>query len=216
MRAEQTSARPGADGPAADPVIEGWARLLTWLVVVIVAGFAVVLPFAGLLLALAAAAYLHAGDSYARRHDGGLLRMLAGPLNSPLDLARGTAYALLTLPYAAVFAVLVPMAVMAGAAVHVEVAPLVGAGWGAGAAAGALLAAPGVRAPRRQLIGLFTSVAKEPNRIALAGVVLCVLALVSVAGAIVLQPRLAPMYELKNSIVQSLSHFQQSVRRHVP
>jgi hypothetical protein len=37
-----------------------------------------------------------------------------------------------------------------------------------------------------------------------------------VAGAIVLQPRLAPMYELKNSIVQSLSHFQQSVRRHVP
>src|SRR5262245_50150475 len=110
MRAEQTSAHPPTD-PAVEGWVEGWARLLTWLVVVIVAGFAVVLPFPGLLLALAVASYLRAGDAYARRDGGGLLRMLAGPLNSPLDLVRGVAGALLTLPYAAVFAVLVPMAV---------------------------------------------------------------------------------------------------------
>lgn len=196
----------------ADAVVQGWARLLAALVVVIVVGVTVVLPFGGLLLALATASYLRAGDLHARRHGSGLLRLLAGPLNSPLDLLRGAAGTLLSVPYAAVVAVVVPIAVMAVAAVRVEVAPLVGAGWGAGAAAYVLLAAPGVRAPCRQLVRVFTALAREPRGIAVAGVVLCVLALAAAAGAIVLHPRFAPLYELKNSLVQSLSHIQRAMR----
>jgi hypothetical protein len=38
---------------------------------------------------------------------------------------------------------------------------------------------------------------------------------VAVAGAIVLQPRFSPIYELKNSIAQQLSQFQHSARRHM-
>jgi hypothetical protein len=213
MRAE---VRSRADESAADAVVVGWARLFTALVVVIAVGFAVVLPFPGLLLAPAAASYLRASDLHARRHGGGLLRLLAGPLNSPLDLLRGLARTLLSLPYAAALAVAVPMAVMAASAVRVEVEPVVGAGWGAGAAAFVVLAAPGVRVPRRQLVRVFITLGREPRWIAVLGVVLCVLALAAAAGAILLRPTFAPMYELQNSVTQSLSHFQHSVRRHVP
>ncbi|MGH3378314.1 MAG: hypothetical protein ACRDP6_26685 [Actinoallomurus sp.] len=217
MTSDETPAVPLrlADEQAADAVVEGWSRLFAYLLVAIVAGFTVVLPFFGLVLALATASYLRAGDLHTRRHRGGLLRLLAGPLAVPLDLVRGLLGTLVCLPYAAALAVVVPMLVMSGAAVDVQVEPLVGAAWGAGAAAYVLLAAPGIAAPRRQLIRVFTAFADEPRRIAVAGVLLCALALAAVAGAIVLRPTFTPMYELENSIAQQLSEFQHSVHHHV-
>jgi eukaryotic-like serine/threonine-protein kinase len=219
MTPDETNVTPSrrlADTDTAEAVVEAWSRLLSYLVIATVVGVTVVFPFFGLLLALAAASYLRAGDLHARRHEGGsLLRLLAGPLTVPLDLVRGTAGTLVSLPYAAVFAVAVPLLIMTAAVVHVQVAPLVGAAWGAGAAAYVVLAAPGVRAPRRQMVRVFTAFADQPRRIAVAGVLLCVLALVAVAGAIVLQPRFSPIYELKNSIAQQLSQFQHSARRHM-
>jgi hypothetical protein len=198
-----------------DAVIEGWSRLFAYLVIAIVVGFTVVMPFFGLLLALAGASYLRAGDLHARRHGGGLLRALAGPLTAPFDLVRGAIGTLVSAPYAAVVAVVVPLLVMSGAAADVQVPPLVGAAWGAGAASYVLLAAPGIRTPRRHLVRVFTAFAGDPRRIAVAGVLLCALALAAVAGAIVLQPSFSPMYELENSIAQELSHYQHSVYRHV-
>jgi hypothetical protein len=218
MTSDETHAAPVrrlVDEHATDAVVEGWSRLFAYLIVAIVAGFTVVLPFFGLVLTLAAASYLRAGDLHTRRHRGGLLRLLAGPLTTPLDLIRGGLGTLVTLPYAAVLAVAVPLLVMFGAAADVEVEPLVGAAWGAGGAAYVLLAAPGIAAPRRQLVRMFTALAGEPRRIAVAIVLLCVLALAAVVGAIVLRPSFAPMYELENSIAQKLSQFQHSVHRHL-
>ncbi len=200
---------------AMDPVIEGWSRLFSYLLIAVLAAFAVILPFAGLVLAIAAASYLRAGDVHARRHGRSLLRLLAGPLTSPFDLVRGAAGTVVSLPYAAVPALLVPLAAMSTTAVRVQITPLVGAAWGAGAAAYAILAAPGVRAPRRQLFRVFTGFAQGPRVIATISVLLCALTLVSVACAIVLHPEFAPMYELKNSIAQQLANFQHSVRRRV-
>src|SRR3569833_1602835 len=217
MASDETHAVPAhrrADDDAADAVIEGWSRLFAYLVVAIVAGFTVVLPFFGLLPTLAGAPYLRAGDAHHRRHGGGLLRSLAGPLTTPLDLVRGVAGTLLTVPYAAVFAVAVPMLVMVATVADVEVAPVVAAAWGAGAAAYVLLAAPGVRTPRRHLVRVFTVFADDPRRIAAAGVLLCVLGLGAVAGAIVLQPSFTPMYELENSLAQVLDHFQHAMHRY--
>ena len=215
MTQDETDAagRPGRG--TVDAVVEGWSRLFSYLIVAIVAAFAVILPFPGIVLAIASASYLRAGDVHARRHGASLLRLLAGPLTTPLDLVRGTAGTLISLPYAAVPAVVVPLAAMATAALHIQVDPLVGAAWGAGAAAYVILAAPGVRAPRRQLFRIFTAFAQGPRRIAAAGVLLCALTLVSVACAIVLHPEFAPMYELKNSIAQELASFQRSMRRTV-
>lgn len=217
MTPDETHAVPAhglADEHAADAVVEGWSRLFAYLLVAIVTGFTVVLPFFGLVVALGAASYLRAGDLHVRRHRSGLLRLLAGPLTAPLDLVRGTLRTLVTLPYAAVLAVAVPLLVMLGAAADVQVDPLVGAAWGAGAAAYVLLAAPGIAAPRRQLVRVFTAFADDPRRIAVAGVLLCALALAAVAGAIVLRPSFSPMYELENSIAQQLSQFQRSVHGH--
>jgi eukaryotic-like serine/threonine-protein kinase len=219
MTSDETGAVPVhrvADERAARAVVEGWSRLFAYLTVVIVAGFAAVLPFFGLILALAGASYLRAGDLHARRRRrAGLLRLLAGPLTEPLDLVRGTVGTLLTVPYAAALAVAVPLLVMLGAAAHVEVEPLVAAAWGTGVAAYVLLAAPGVTGPRRQLVRVFTALAGEPRWIAVAGTVLCVLALGAVAGAIVLPPSFTPMYELENTIAAKLSQFQHSVHRHL-
>jgi eukaryotic-like serine/threonine-protein kinase len=207
------AARPSAaDNDALDPVIEGWSRLFAYLVVAIVVSFTVIVPFAGLVLAFAAASYLRAGDVHVRRHRAGLLRVLAGPLTAPLDLVRGAVGTLVSLPYAAVPAVAVPCAAMGVAVLDVKIKPLVGAAWGAGAAAYVILAAPGVRAPRRHLVRTFVAFARRPGRIAVVGVLLCVLTLALVAGAIVLQPSFAPIYELKNSIAQELSRFQHSVQ----
>jgi hypothetical protein len=205
----------GAGEQSVDLVIEGWARLFTYLVIAIVAGCTVVMPFPGLLLALAGSAYLRAGDVHTRRHPGGLLRLLAGPLTAPLDLIRGSAGVLIAVPYAAVAAVVLPLAIMAASAFNVEVHPLVGAAWGAGAASYLLLAAPGVRVPRRHLVRVFRALAREPWLIAVIGAVLCALALAALVGAIVLRPSFAPMYELENSIVQALSRFQDSVHQRV-
>ncbi|MFL6054070.1 MAG: hypothetical protein ACJ72W_14305 [Actinoallomurus sp.] len=196
-------------------VIEGWSRLFTYLVVAIVIGLSVITPFSGLLLAVASASYLRAGQAHARRHPRTLLRLVVGPLTAPLDLVRGAAGTLLTVPYAAVFAVAVTMAIMAATAIDVQVAPLVAAAWGAGAAAYVLLAAPGVRAPRRHLVQVFVALASGPRRIAVVGTLLCVVTLAVIAGAIVLKPTFAPMYELENSIAQELSRFQDSIQQRV-
>src|SRR6476469_930328 len=99
---ETVSVPPYTDAQSVDSVIEGWSRLFAYLVVATAAGFAVMMPFPGLLLTLAAASYLRAGDLHARRHSGGLLRLLAGPLTAPLDLIRGVIGTLVTVPYAAV------------------------------------------------------------------------------------------------------------------
>ncbi|GAB3984836.1 hypothetical protein GCM10029978_095690 [Actinoallomurus acanthiterrae] len=209
------SERPLAGDETVDAVVEGWSRLFAYLVVAIVFGLSVIMPFFGLLLALACASYLRAGQVHARRHHGGLLRLVVGPLTAPLDLVRGFAGTLLTVPYAAVFAVVVPMAIMATSAIDVQVAPLVGAAWGAGAAAYVLLAAPGVRVPRRHLVQVFVALASGPRRIAVVGAVLCVVTLAVLAAAIVLKPTFAPMYELENSIAQELSRFQDSIQQRV-
>lgn len=209
------SAQPRAQEESVDAVIEGWSRLFAYLVVAIVFGVSVIMPFPGLLLALAGASYLRAGDIHTRRHRGSLLRLVVGPLTAPLDLVRGTLATLVTVPYAAVIAVAVPMAIMATAAVDVQVAPLVAAAWGAGAAAYVLLAAPGVRVPRRHLIRVFTALAHEPGRIAVICGLLCLVTLGVLAAAIVLRPSFAPMYELENSIAQELSRFQDSVQQRV-
>lgn len=209
------AAQHRADTSTADAVVEGWSRLFAHLVVAMVVTFTVIVPFAGLVLAVAGASYLRAGDIHARRHGAGLLRSLAGPLTAPLDLLRGTAGTLVSLPFAAVPAVAIPFAAMAVAAVNVQVHPLVGAAWGAGAVAYVVLAAPGVRAPHRHLVRVFTALAHEPRSIAVVGLVLCVPALASMAGAIALQPTFSPMYQLKNSISQELSEFQQSVQHRV-
>jgi hypothetical protein len=209
------SERPRAAEETVDAVVEGWSRLFAYLAVAIVLGLSVIMPFFGLLLALAGASYLRAGQVHARRHPGGLLRLVVGPLTAPLDLVRGVAGTLLTVPYAAVFAVVVPMAIMAAAAIDVQVAPLVAAAWGAGAAAYVLLAAPGVRAPRRHLVQMFTALAYGPRRIAVVGILLCVVTLAVLAAAIVLKPTFAPMYELENSIAQELSRFQDSIQQRV-
>ncbi|MEV5754074.1 hypothetical protein AB0L00_40200 [Actinoallomurus sp. NPDC052308] len=198
-----------------DAVVEGWSRLFTYLVVASVFGIAVLTPFFGLLLALAGASYLRAGQAHARRHPATPLRLTVGPLTAPLDLIRGVAGTLLTVPYAAVFAVVVPMAIMAAAAVDVQVAPLVAAAWGAGAAAFVLLAAPGVRVPRRHLVQVFIALASGPRRIAVIGALLCVVTLAVLAAAIVLRPTFAPMYELENTIAQELSRFQTSIQQRV-
>ncbi|MCW2948859.1 MAG: serine/threonine protein kinase [Actinoallomurus sp.] len=218
MTWDQTQAvtvQPSADEEDVDTVVEGWSRLFAYQVVAIVAVFTVLLPFAGLVLALVGASYLRAGDVHVRRHRGGLLRVLAGPLTAPLDLVRGSAGTLVTVPYAAVPAVAVPLAAMAAVAADVQVTPLGGAAWGAGAAAYVLLAAPGVRAPRRHLVRVFAAFASGPRRIAAVGVLLCALTLASAVGAIMLQPRFSPMYELKNSIAQELSRFQHSIQQRV-
>lgn len=204
-----------ADGHPADAAVEGWSRLCAYLTVAVVAGFAAILPFFGLLLALVGASYLRAGDLHVRRRRGSLLRLLAGPLAVPLDLVRGALGTLLTLPYAAVPAVAVPLLAMLGAAANVEVEPLAAAAWGVGVAAYVLLAAPGLTAPRRQLIRVFTALAADPRRIAVAGIVLCGLALAAVAGAIVVSPSFTPMYELENTIAAKLSQIQHSVHRHL-
>lgn len=207
---------PAADERTARAVVEGWSRLFAYLTFAIIAGFAAVLPFFGLLLALAGASYLRAGDLHARRHRrSGLLRLVAGPLTEPLDLVRGAVGTLVTVPYAAAVAVALPLLVMFGAAVDIEVEPLVAAAWGVGAAAYVLLAAPGVAGPRRQLVRVYTALAAEPRWIAVAATLLCVLALGAVAGAIVLPPSFSPMYELENTIAAKMSQFQHSVHRHL-
>lgn len=219
MTSDETGALPvhrATDDHTARAVVEGWSRLFAYLTVAIVAGFAAVLPFFGLLLALAGASYLRAGDLHARRRRRiGLLRLVAGPLAEPFDLVRGALGTLVTVPYAVAVAVALPLLVMLGAAVNIEVEPLVAAAWGVGAAAYVLLAAPGVTRPRRQLIRVFAALAAEPRWIAVAGAVLCALALGAVAGAIVLPPSFSPMYELENTIAAKLSQFQHSVHRHL-
>lgn len=212
---ETVSVRPHTDAQAVDSVIEGWSRLFAYLVVAIAAGLAVMMPFPGLLLALAGASYLRAGDVHARRHPGGLLRLLAGPLTAPVDMVRGVIGTLVTVPYAAVLAAAVPLAIMAVAALDVTVHPLIAAAWGAGGAAYMLLAAPGVRAPCRQLVRIFRELAHEPRRIAAVGTLLCAVTLAVLAGSIALRPSFAPMYELKNSISQVLTRFQDTVQQRV-
>ncbi|WP_242901308.1 hypothetical protein [Actinomadura terrae] len=195
---------PLSEAPAADQgsaarahelaVAQGWARLLAAMVVVVGVGVAVMMPIVGLLASLAAVT---------------LLRLGAAPS------VRGWAWALgrtlLTVPYAAVFTVAVPLGLVAAAAVGGEVDPLAACAFGAGAGAAVLWTAPGVTGPRRQLERMALAAARRPGGIAAAGVLLGVLALFAVVGAMSLTPSFAPMYGLQSSLEATLDRLQNAL-----
>lgn len=176
-------------------VARGWARLLAAMVVVIAVAMVVMAPIAGLVLSLGAVTLLR----------------FAG------TTARGWAWAfgrtLLTVPYAAVFTVAVPLGLVAASAVGGEIDSLSASAFGAGAGAAVLWTAPGVSGPRRQLERMFMPVARSPRRIAVAGGVLAVLALPALVGALTLTPSFSPMYGLQSSLEGSMDRLQDAVNR---
>lgn len=202
--AEAAPPRPAASpapAPAAPAkahelaVAHGWARLLAAMVVVIAVAMVVMAPIAGLVLSLGAVTLLR----------------FAG------TTARGWAWAfgrtLLTVPYAAVFTVAVPLGLVAASAVGGEIDSLSASAFGAGAGAAVLWTAPGVSGPRRQLERMFMPVARSPRRIAVAGGVLAVLALPALVGALTLTPSFSPMYGLQSSLEGSMDRLQDAVNR---
>ncbi|MBC6459335.1 serine/threonine-protein kinase [Actinomadura sp. HBU206391] len=194
-------------------VAPAWARLFSYLVVATVVSVAIVMPIAGAVLALAGVFVLHAGDAAAerRRPGAGALRLLSAPLSAPGVLVHGVLMTALTIPYAAMFAVTITLALVALVAVGIEPDVLAACAWGMGGSVYVLWAGPGVRAPRRHLTRIFGAVAPEPHRIALVGVVLGTLAVAAVVGAVSLTPSFAPMYALQNSLSSSLDRLQQAL-----
>ncbi|WP_424923080.1 hypothetical protein, partial [Actinomadura rubrisoli] len=177
-------------------VARGWARLLAAMVVVIAVGVVIMMPIAGLVLSLAAVTLLRAVGA---------------------RTVRGRAWALgrtlLTVPYAAAFAVAVPLGLVTVSAVGGEIDSLGAGAFGAGAGAAVLWTAPGVSGPRRQLERAFLAVARQPRHIAAAVVVLGVLALLAVVGAMSLTPSFAPMYGLQSTLESSMDRLQNAVDR---
>ncbi|TDD69035.1 hypothetical protein E1293_36300 [Actinomadura darangshiensis] len=135
----ERAARPGGAPAEAHEmrVVRGWARLLAAMAVVLGVGVVIMVPVVGLVLTLGAVT---------------LLRVAGTPVESG---ARGWARAfgrtLVTVPYAAVVAVAVPLGLAAASAVGGKLDSLTACAFGAGAGAAVLWAAPGVSAPRRQL-----------------------------------------------------------------
>jgi hypothetical protein len=191
-------APPPAARPAAEPeepaVARAWARLLAAMVVVIGVGVAVMMPIAGLLLTLVAVTALRAATS-------GTVAGWASALGRTA----------LTVPYAAVLAVAVPLGLAAASVIGGEIDSLGACALGAGAGAAVLWTAPGVSAPRRQLVRMFMAVAASPRRIAVAGVALGVLALLAVVGAMSLMPSFAPMYGLQSTLERSMDRLQNAL-----
>lgn len=192
----------GEEGPAGAgagrnelAVVQGWARLLAATVVVIAVGVAVMAPVVGLVLSVAAVTGLRAAGA-----------------SSPRGRLRAVGRTLVTLPYAAVFAVAVPLGLIAVSAVGGEIDALSACAFGAGAGAAVLWTAPGVRAPRARLERLFLLVARVPRHIAVAGVVLGVLALLAVVGAMTLTPSFAPMYGWQSSLEGWIDRAQAALR----
>jgi hypothetical protein len=215
---------PGAPGPTwvatealADgelAVVPAWSRLFAYLVVAIVVSIAIMMPIVGIVLAVAGGFVLRAGDAAAERagRDAGALRLLLAPLSAPAALLRGAALTALTIPYAAVFAVVVTLILISLVVLSLEPAVAGACAWGVGAAVYVLWAGPGVHGPRRQLRRVFGAVASEPRRIALVGAALGTLAFVAVVGAVSLTPSFAPMYGLQYTLFSSLDHLQSALR----
>jgi hypothetical protein len=165
------------------------------MVVVIAVGIVIMAPIAGLVLTLGAVTLLRAGGT----------------------TARGWAWAfgrtLLTVPYAAVFAVAVPLCLAAVSAVGGKIDSLAACAFGAGAGAAVLWTAPGVSAPRRRLERLFLPVARRPRAVAAAALALGVLCLVAGVGAMTLTPSFSPMYGLQQTLESAIDRFQHAVNR---
>ncbi|MEO3827197.1 hypothetical protein [Actinomadura sp. B10D3] len=186
-------------------VVRGWARLLAAMVAVIGVGVVVMAPIAGLVLTLAAVTLLRVAGT----------------------AARGWAWAfgrtLLTVPYAAVFAVAVPLCLAAASVAGVQVDPLAACAFGAGAGAAALWTAPGVSAPVRRLERMFlpvarrpravAAVARRPRAVAAAALGLGVLCLLAGVGAVSLTPSFSPMYGLQQTLESAVHRFQHAVDR---
>ncbi|MEV0668019.1 hypothetical protein ACIBI3_42515 [Actinomadura luteofluorescens] len=211
--APATPPGPAAPGPAAEretaahetaahdmaahdmAVTLGWARLLAAMVVVAGVGVVIMLPIAGLVLTLAAVTLLR----------------VAGTTAGGWAWAFGRT--LLTVPYAAVFTVAVPLGLAAASAVGGKLDSLTACAFGAGAGAAVLWTAPGVSAPRRQLERMFLPVARRPRAVAAAVVGLGVLCLLVGVGAMTLTPSFSPTYGLQRTLESSMDRLQHAVNR---
>ncbi|MEV3922278.1 hypothetical protein [Actinomadura coerulea] len=174
-------------------VTQGWARLLAAMVVVAGVGVVIMLPIAGLVLTLAAVTLLRVAGTTARGWAGAVGRTL------------------LTVPYAAVFTVAVPLGLAAVSAVGGKLDSLTACAFGAGAGAAVLWTAPGVSAPRRQLERMFLPVARRPRAVAAAVVGLGVLCLIVGVGAMTLTPSFSPTYGLQRTLESSMDRLQHAV-----
>lgn len=197
---EPEAYEPGAHGPAAHDmaahdmaVTQGWARLLAAMVVVAGVGAVIMLPIAGLVLTLAAVTLLRVAGTTARGWAGAVGRTL------------------LTVPYAAVFTVAVPLGLAAVSAVGGKLDSLTACAFGAGAGAAVLWTAPGVSVPRRQLERMFLPVARRPRAVAAAVVGLGVLCLIVGVGAMTLTPSFSPTYGLQRTLESSMDRLQHAV-----
>lgn len=196
-------------------VVHGWSRLFAYLLIAIVVSVTIIVPFVGLLIAVPGVILLRAGDlKFRRKEEVGLLRLLFGPFFAPFALVGGVIGTAITLPYAAVFAVGIPLGCMALAAFGIWPDPLTCVAWGLGASIYVLWAGPGVRAPRHQLIRVFSVLAAAPWRIGLVGAVLGLAAIGAVVAAIWLRPSFAPTYELMDSLTVHLTRLQDSFHQH--
>ncbi|SNR77699.1 hypothetical protein [Actinomadura mexicana] len=198
------TAVPGPAGPPAGmretaahemAVTQGWARLLAAMVVVAGVGVVIMLPIAGLVLTLVAVTLLRVAGTTARGWAWALGRTL------------------LTVPYAAVFTVAVPLGLAAASAVGGKLDSLTACAFGAGAGAAVLWTAPGVSAPRRQLERMFLPVARRPRAVAAAVVGLGVLCLLVGVGAMTLTPSFSPTYGLQRTLESSMDRLQHAVNR---
>ncbi|MGI5167959.1 hypothetical protein ACQEU3_26775 [Spirillospora sp. CA-253888] len=175
-------------------VAQGWARLLSVLVVVVAAGISVMAPVVGPLLSIGAVA---------------LLRVLGETSVRGRLLALGRTAA--TLPYAAVFTAAVPLALAALSLLRLQVDALSACAFGAGTGTVVLWAAPGVRGPRRQLERAFMTIADVPRWIAAAGIGLGLLAFLAIVGAMSLTPSFSPLYGLQSTLANSLIRLQSAL-----
>ncbi|MEV4257721.1 hypothetical protein AB0J52_31565, partial [Spirillospora sp. NPDC049652] len=175
-------------------VVRGWARLLAVLVIVLAGCASVMMPVVGVAVSAFAVAVLR----MARARGGfGLLEALGRTLVS--------------VPYAAVFAVAVPLMVMGLAAADVELSPLGAIALGAGTGTIALWTAPGAGGARRALETAFEPLAWRPGTLAVAGLVLGVLTLGGLVAAMSFTPSFAPLYGLQSSLEATLSRFQNAL-----
>ncbi|MFC5184692.1 serine/threonine-protein kinase [Actinomadura harenae] len=176
-------------------VVRGWARLLAVLVIVIAGCVAVMMPVVGLTVSALAVTLLR-------------LTRARGAFGRVEALGR----TILSLPYAAVFAVGVPLMVVGVAAVGLELSTLGASALGAGAGTIALWTAPGAGGARRALESAFEPLAWRPGTVAVAGLVLGVLTLAGLVAAMSFTPSFAPLYGLQSSLEATLSRFQNSLR----
>ncbi|WP_026414743.1 hypothetical protein [Actinomadura oligospora] len=175
-------------------VVRGWARLLAVLVIVIAGCVAVMMPVVGVTVSALAVT---------------LLRITRA--RGTLGRIEAVGRTILSLPYAAVFAVGVPLMVVGVAAVGVELSTLGAGALGAGTGTIALWTAPGAGGARRALESAFEPLAWRPGTVAAAGLVLGVLTLAGLVAAMSFTPSFAPLYGLQSSLEATLSRFQNSL-----